>query len=173
MGRKQGGARTGTPGQTYSNRSDLNTNRTPLTAFRNQPYGTGVHQAAVENAARTPALPSRPAQAPTPQAGPAPSYQPLQPGQHPVPPGVPAPGEFPPLLGPTERPNEPVTAGLPFGPGPNALPTPFRPDPMVQAAAQLAAVPAVHQTPMMRALAAATQASSANATNPSIGQGAA
>lgn len=168
MGRKQGGARTGTPGQTYSNRSDLNTNRTPLTAFRNQPYGTGVHQAAVENAARTPALPSQPTQAPTPQAGPAPSYQPLQPGQHPVPPGVPAPGEFPPLLGPTERPNEPVTAGLPFGPGPNSLPQPFRPDPMAQAKAVLSTVPAAHMTPQLAALRNALTVSANNANNMSV-----
>jgi hypothetical protein len=31
------------------------------------------------------------------------------------------PGSLPPLLGPTQRPNEPITAGANFGPGPSAL----------------------------------------------------
>lgn len=31
------------------------------------------------------------------------------------------PGSLPPLLGPTNRPNEPITAGANFGPGPSAL----------------------------------------------------
>jgi hypothetical protein len=169
MGRKQGGARTGTPGTAYSNRTDLNANRTPLTAFRGQPYGTGVQQAAVEGSARTAPPPAAPAGAPSASPGGGPLFG----GQHPVPPGVPAPGEFPPLLAPTERPNEPVTAGMPFGAGPNVVPQPFRPDPMAQARAQLAALPAVHQTPMTRALTAAATASTANATNPNIAQGAA
>lgn len=28
------------------------------------------------------------------------------------------------LYGPTDRPNEPITAGVPFGPGPDTLPSP-------------------------------------------------
>jgi hypothetical protein len=31
------------------------------------------------------------------------------------------PGGLPSLLGPTKRPNEPITAGADFGPGPSAL----------------------------------------------------
>jgi hypothetical protein len=34
----------------------------------------------------------------------------------------------PPVLAPTTRPNEPVTAGLPLGPGPGASPLPGRQD---------------------------------------------
>jgi hypothetical protein len=51
-------------------------------------------------------------------------------------PGGPAPGELPPIDGPTNRPDEPVTNGLPSGPGagPEAL-TP--PDPRATGAAVL------------------------------------
>jgi hypothetical protein len=51
-------------------------------------------------------------------------------------------------------------------------PVPFKPDPLVQAAAAFQAIPSSHMTPQMRALALATQASAANASLPGIAQGA-
>lgn len=89
----RGGKRSGTPGKTYANRSDLNT---PT----GQIYGDKV---AMKE--RMDAVPIQPAPTPTP----APVSAPI------VPP--------PPLDRPTERPMEPITAGLPTGagPGPEAL----------------------------------------------------
>jgi hypothetical protein len=43
----RGGARKGTPGRTYSNRSDLNA---PKVEFTGQEYGQGVQQQAIQNA---------------------------------------------------------------------------------------------------------------------------
>lgn len=154
----RGGPRTGTQGATYANRTDLNANRT---AFKGQTYGTGVAQQQVQQATT-----QGQANAPT-----NPLQDLLANAGNLVPPGVKAPGEFDHLLAPTTRPNEPVTAGMPFGPGPNAIQAPFRPDPVVQAAAAVSSVPAVHQTPMIRALAAATTAAAGNASNPGIAAG--
>jgi predicted aconitase with swiveling domain len=74
---------------------------------------------------------------------------------------------------PTQRPGEPLTHGLASGPGagPEALPQTFAPDPIVQASALLSSIPAVHQTPAIKALAAAVNASMANGTNANIAQG--
>lgn len=93
-----GGARTGRPGAAYANRSDLNGS--------DAQYGDGVNQAAV--VAATPGSPSRP----TTGGG-----------------GIAiAPGMMGPLDAPTDRPTEPITAGLPIGPGANTLahPVPTR-----------------------------------------------
>lgn len=79
-----GGPRAGTPGQTYANRSDLNTQ--PIRAASGQPYG---QRKAQEDSQRAVPLPA--ARPPTP------------------------------LSAPSERPNEPITAGAPFGPGRNSL----------------------------------------------------
>lgn len=146
-----GGARTGTPGNVYPLRTDLNTNRTPTTApaFKGQVYGTGVQQQAVAQAG---------AQA-------AQQVQPGIPQGQLVPPGVPAPGQFPHLLSPTDRPNEPVTAGMPFGPGPNSIPQPFQADPMATARAVINTLPAAHMTPQLAALKAALGASANNAAS--------
>lgn len=153
----RGGSRVGSTGETYANRTDLNANRT---AFKGQTYGTGVAQQQVQQAAaQGQAAAQNPVQNLLDNAG------------NLVPPGVKAPGEFDPLLAPTTRPGEPVTAGLPFGPGPNTIQAPFRPDPIVQAAAAVASVPAMHQTPMIRALAAAAAAAAGNASNPGIAAG--
>lgn len=57
------------------------------------------------------------------------------------------------------------------GAGPEALQPAFNPDPVVQAAAAFNNVPAVHQTPIMRALAAATQASAQNASASGVAAG--
>jgi len=87
-----GGPRSGKPGATYSNRSDLSGDASST-------YGSGVTQRAVQTA--------------------TPDTRTSQP--------VPPPGSFGTLTGPSNRPDEPVTAGLPIGAGagPDALtPTP-------------------------------------------------
>jgi hypothetical protein len=101
----RGGKRSGRPGSAYSNRSDL---RVPLPAAAptNQPYGQAGRQLAAQQAVPM---------APTPLAAAA--------GGQPVAPNPVQPGQFGPLDRPTDRPDEPITAGMPFGPGagPEAL----------------------------------------------------
>lgn len=101
-----GGARQGTPGTPYANRSDLRTQK-PMAA-PGQEYGKAGAQLAAQKAVPLPAAP--PVSAGNAAAG----------GGGPM--AEPAP--LPDLYRPTERPNEPVTHGLPTGPGagPEALP---------------------------------------------------
>lgn len=89
----RGGKRYGQPGKSYSNRTDLNIVRAPQ-------QGTNTVAAAGVNP---------PPQAPPPQ----PSGRP--PGGPPS--GMTTPDQVTPLDAPTGRPSEPVTAGLPTGPG--------------------------------------------------------
>lgn len=96
----RGGKRTGTPGQAYPNRSDLPTAPDPgAGTFKGQPYGAATAQAQVQGSAAQP-----------PMGGGGPPLPAATPG--------PAPGSFGDLGRPTERPNEPVTSGIAFGPGP-------------------------------------------------------
>jgi hypothetical protein len=103
----RGGRRQGIPGTAYPNRSDLNVNKQlPVQAPTGMPYGA---RKATEDAQKVVPL------APPPTAAVA------------APPSSPvsiAPGELPPLSAPTARPNEPLTAGLPIGPGPGPTPMP-------------------------------------------------
>ena len=99
MPRGRGGARQGTPGTAYGNRTDLNM---PISTVPNQEYGKATQQQEAQRAVPMAASP-----APTSQAAPtAPAGQPL-----------PKPGSVD-VFGKTQRPQEPVTAGVPFGPGP-------------------------------------------------------
>lgn len=98
----RGGRRAGTPGKAYSNRTDLQGPQAPT----GLPYGDRAKLIAAQRA-----VPAGPAPAPMPGPGvgsPPPSQLPA---------AGPAPGELP-FTGPTQRPGEPVTAGLPVGPGP-------------------------------------------------------
>lgn len=100
----RGGRRGGAQGVKYPNRSDLRTGPLPVSAPQGLPYGDRQKLVAAQRA-----VPMGPA--PTPGL----SAQP-----------VPAPGPVPganPLIAPTQRPNEPITHGLPIGPGagPEAL----------------------------------------------------
>ena len=96
----RGGARQGTPGTAYGQRTDLNQ---PISTVPGQEYGMAKQQADAQRAIPMAASPVAPAPA-----------QPQQPqGQRP---SMPQPGTMP-HLDPTNRPEEPVTAGLPFGPG--------------------------------------------------------
>lgn len=99
-----GGARQGTPGQAYNNRTDLQTQKP--TAATGQGYGQAGAQLAAQKA--------------VPMAGAAAGVAPaVQAAAAQGPP--PAPAD---LYRATENPNQPVTHGLPMGPGagPEALP---------------------------------------------------
>lgn len=94
-----GGARQGQPYRSYNNRTDLNSGtRTTGAGSADATYGDGVNAETVRTA--TPNAPRPPA--PT-RGG----------GQ-----GMVGPGAIGPLDAPTDRPDEPLTAGLPIGPGP-------------------------------------------------------
>lgn len=116
--RQRGGQRNGTPGTTYPNRTDLAQQPSlPARAATGQTYGKAQSQLQAQHD-----VPMRPAPLPL-AAGPQPSLQgpgaangspsPAAPGPSPIPPGA-----FGDIHRPTERPNEPVTAGASLGPGP-------------------------------------------------------
>lgn len=116
----RGGARQGTVGQAYGNRTDLNTSM-PIQTATGQGYGVAAEQQAAQRAIPVAAQPVQGAQLGSPAAGPgvipqqeAPAtitgqMQPLQK----------YPGEFK-FLEPSEYPNEHITAGLDTGPGPGS-----------------------------------------------------
>lgn len=106
------GRRKGATGTAYAQRTDLNA-RLPVTTPTGLPYGENQ---ALANAQRSIPMASAPTPTAAPAGGPSPA-----PGGTPSTP-LPVPGARP-FLRPTERPNEPVTAGLPTGagPGPEAL----------------------------------------------------
>jgi len=90
---RSGGRRVGTPGTQYPNRSDLSTQR--VQAMPSRQYGSAAAQERAQQAV------------PLPQENPLP------------PPGDPSVA----IGAPTMRPDEPITAGMPFGPGPGPDPT--------------------------------------------------
>jgi hypothetical protein len=97
-----GGPRQGTPGTPYQNRRDLQTQKP--TVATGQAYGQASQQLAAQQA-----VPIAGANAGVPPtAQPAPGQGPMQTQAPPAPPD---------LYRPTERPDEPVTHGLPVGPG--------------------------------------------------------
>lgn len=114
----RGGRRAGTPGKSYGNRTDLNTNRTlPVRTAPGQAYGVAGQQAEAQRA-----IPLRP----QPPAGPPPSTDAMPGPAGPSSPVVP-------LDAPTARPNEPLTAGVNIGPGPGAPPmSQPAPDPLIE-----------------------------------------
>lgn len=116
----RGGRRIGTPGKAYSNRSDLN-KPVPMTAAPGQTYGQAGAQLAAQKQ-----MPIAPQPVPTPGAA--------------APPAV-APGSLGPLTAPTQRPDEPLTAGAPFGAGPNSMTLPQEINPLMQAQVFLNQIP--------------------------------
>lgn len=74
----------------------------------------------------------------------------------------PIPGEMGSFTRPTERPNEPITAGAPFGPGPGleVMPRPVMPEPgsNLDMAERLRAIIAVHPNPNLIALLSSLEA---------------
>ncbi len=113
-----GGRRVGTPGTLYPNRSDL---RQAPKAAGGQEYGKAGAQIAAQRAVPLPAAPPV-APAPSPPGGAA--------G-----PGPAGPADLGPFNRPTERPGEPLTTGIPSGPGagPEALAATNRADPDLEA----------------------------------------
>lgn len=71
--------------------------------------------------------------------------------------GLPA-AKRPDVLGPTTRPGEPVTAGLPIGPGPTAIPLPSRNDKVL---AELQALVMASGDPQLAILVGRLQAAAA------------
>lgn len=94
--KRQGGPRQGAQGSAYGNRTDLNQGVRVATG---QPYGQASAQEAAQRAVPLPAAPR--VQAAPPQPAPAA-----------------LPGAAGPFTRATERPGEPLTAGLSIGPGP-------------------------------------------------------
>lgn len=130
----RGGRRAPIPGKAYSNRSDLNSRAqlTPMAAT-GQPYGQAGAQLAAQRAVPIASAP------PLPEG---------EPPQWSMP-------QLPSLSGPSQRPDEPVTHGLPIGPGagPAAL-TGLAPMPSANddVELQLRAVYQAHPTEQLRAL---------------------
>jgi hypothetical protein len=96
-----GGARQGAQGASYTNRQDLNeAPRQAVQTASGQPYG------------------ARTAQEQAQKAMPLPAQAPIQPaGTAVAPPAYMTPDDVPTFGAPSQRPDEPVTAGLSFGPG--------------------------------------------------------
>lgn len=100
----RGGRRTGTPGKNYAQRGDLNQNRTlPVSAPSGLGYG---ERKALEDQQR-----AMPAPAATP-VGSVPPTAALTSGRAPLPPGF--------FTETTQRPDEPLTAGINLGAGPGS-----------------------------------------------------
>jgi hypothetical protein len=91
----------------YPNRSDLRNPATRQVRFTGQTYGTATQQAASQQAVA-------PGSAPTTRAGQQMASAQTQTG--------PTPGMLP-LTRASERPNEPITTGVPSGPGANMMPS--------------------------------------------------
>lgn len=91
----RGGRRNGRQGASYTNRTDLNQS---VRTAPSQEYGSRVAQERQQQAAPLPQAP------PTPDPRAAAQYSYVE--------------DVPNLTDPTGRPDEPITAGLPFGAGP-------------------------------------------------------
>lgn len=107
----RGGRVTPTAGVARPNRTDLQAapSPEPISTVPGQGYGDAAAQQVAQRAIP---LAGTPTAAPAPGGGAAPPI-----GQPPAAAQGPYPGELP-FTGPTQRPNEPVTAGLNRGPGP-------------------------------------------------------
>lgn len=113
----RGGQRTGKPGKSYGNRTDLNP-AVPIKAAPGQQYGKATAQIEAQRAVPV-ARPATDVVAPAPAVGPDASA----PASGPAAPPMPLPGQVIPLDAPSQRPGEPITAGLAMGAGagPEAL----------------------------------------------------
>lgn len=131
----KGGARQGAPGQAYGNRTDLN-NRMPVEVAQNQTYGKAAEQRAAQGAVPMGSTPV----AATPQAPQAPQSETIMGNMPQRQAPVVAPGTSP-FLDATNRPSEPITAGLPIGPGPGPEALGRPQNAISQALGSLAAMP--------------------------------
>ena len=116
----RGGARNGTPGKAYANRTDMGGQNVVQAQLGNQPGAKLAVQAATGQAYGQ-ASEQKASQSAIPMAGAPQSTQPTAPTQ----PGQPQQSNAPltSLFAPTQNPSEPVTAGVPNSPGagPEAL----------------------------------------------------
>lgn len=144
----RGGKRNGTAGKSYANRTDLNTGgKVPATAAPGQAYGQAGQQMQAQQA-----MPIAPQPTPAgPSGGAAPS---------PGPAGV-LPGSLGKLDRPTDRPDEPLTAGAPVGPGPASMSLPSAPDPLLSTVAALNSLGDA-LPPMLRGVVTQLQAAQGN-----------
>ena len=108
----RGGKRQGSIGATYSNRTDLNAAPSPMQTVPGQEYGKQADQMAAMHVA--------PMSGPQPSASPQSAPQAPQSAAPPTPQANPAAAQVVPWDAPTQRPNEPITAGLDVGPGPGS-----------------------------------------------------
>lgn len=106
----KGGARTGTAGTAYSNRTDLQGGTQPVRTAPSAQYGEGAKLQAAQRAMPLPDNSGLPAPAAAGGGG-APQASPQ------AAPTGPLPGELGALDRPTDRPGEHVSTGLPIGPG--------------------------------------------------------
>lgn len=143
----RGGRRQGTPGQLYPNRSDLRENPRVL-PVQAPPAAYHGQRKQLEDLQR--AAPMGPPPGPT--AAPAGAGRTT--GGAPA--ALPWAGPLVPLDAPTERPDEPLTAGLPIGPGAGPEALLFNraapPGPMEEIAFQLRALYLHRPTEELRAL---------------------
>lgn len=136
----RGGARQGAPGVAYAQRSDLNAPKTqPIRVAPAGTYGEATQQA---NAQRSLPLPGPGAGIPAPAAGPGTGA--------PQAPQSPLPGQLGPLTAPTQNPTQPLTAGLPTGPGPG--PEALQPAGTLTPIDEVRAIFAAHPSDDMRKL---------------------
>lgn len=128
----RGGRRQATPGKDYTNRTDLQS-RQPITTAPSKVYGQATQLQSAQQQIPLPGGGANAGPIPIPQAG-VPSTN-VSGGMAPLGQG-PLPGSLGALHAPTGRPGEPVTHGLPTGPGggPEVLQPP---NPLVKAAAVL------------------------------------
>lgn len=119
----RGGRRNGIPGQAYGNRSDLNAGAKPIPmqAVPGQQYGAVKQQIDAQRAVPMQGTPMPPTSPQQPTPGQPGTPDPLLAQASPVT----YPGDHGDPTRPTQRPSEPVTAGLAVGPGPGPemLPT--------------------------------------------------
>lgn len=111
----RGGMRQGSVGQSYGNRTDLNSSM-PVQTATGQPYGVAAEQRAAQQAIPVAAQPITPAPRQAVQSAPTAPPAPLS--DQITPPSMPSayPGELR-FLDPTDHPDEPITSGIDLGPG--------------------------------------------------------
>jgi hypothetical protein len=162
-GGRRGGRRSGTAGVKYPNRTDLQGAQLPPNAPTGLPYGDRAKLIAAQRAVP---MGQQPAPAPPTNMGGAP---PAPGAAAPPPAAAPVPGSLA-FLGPTARPNEPVTAGIPRGPGPGPEVLTNNPQRANQSVAnllqQLAQAPGA--TTDVKALASYASANSATPSLPTV-----
>lgn len=120
MPRGRGGQRQGSPGTLYENRNDLaSAEPVAVKTAPNQQYGQQTAQVAAQKEVpiAAPPGPALPAPVTTPSASPAPGGAPPTAAGGVLHPTSAEPGELS-WTGPSQRPQEPITAGMPQGPGP-------------------------------------------------------